>query len=347
MKYAPIFFEKNRVARVYTGGKLFSSFLGDDSEDGFFPEEWVASAVKALNRVPRGAKEGISKPIDGELYFDELLASDKFGMLGSSGKMRILVKYLDSAIRLPAQAHPDKAFSRKHFNSEYGKTESWVILDKRPGARIYFGFKDGVDRETFAAAIDAGETDRDAMERLMEYREPEIGDVFLVPARTVHAIGAGCLLLEVQEPTDFTIQPERMCGEYRLSDYQMYLGLSREIALDCFDFESYGDAAIVKGKKTPVILKESVDACLESLISYEDTPCFAVKRLTVSGKDVAGEDDTAIYVVTDGDGEIRWNGQRAPLRKGDYFFIPHALKGQFSFSANSKLQLVICLPSKN
>ena len=82
------------------------------------------------------------------------------------------------------------------------------MLDTRPGARINFGFKDGVDKETFAAAIDASKTDKDAMERLMEYSEPKAGDVYLVPAKTVHAIGAGCLILEVQEPTDFTIQPE-------------------------------------------------------------------------------------------------------------------------------------------
>ena len=69
-------------------------------------------------------------------------------------------------------------------------------------------------------------TDKDAMERIMEYSEPKIGDVYLVPAKTVHAIGAGCLILEVQEPTDYTIQPEHWCDEYELSDDEMYIGLS-------------------------------------------------------------------------------------------------------------------------
>ena len=173
------------------------------------------------------------------------------------------------------------------------------------------------------------------------------GDVYFIGAGMVHAIGAGCLILEVQEPTDFTVQPERLCGDYRLSDYQMYLGLPRDIALDCFDFASYGEEAIAKGRKTPITIQKTDDSHLEWLISYEDTPCFGVKRLTVSGKDVAGADDTAIYVVTDGDGEICWNGQRAPIKKGNYFFIPHALKGQFTFSTDTQMQLVICLPSKN
>jgi mannose-6-phosphate isomerase len=65
-------------------------------------------------------------------------------------------------------------------------------------------------------------------------------DVWLIPARVAHAIGAACLILEVQEPTDFTIQPERWCNGYRLSDKEMYLGLDREVVLSCFDLEQAG-----------------------------------------------------------------------------------------------------------
>ena len=140
MKFEPIFFERNRVARVYMGGKLFGEFFGDEPKDGFFPEEWIASSVRALNKNSAGEKEGISKIKDSDMYFDELLRAFPEKMLGASQKMRILVKILDSAVRLPAQAHPDKAFSKKHFNSEYGKTESWIVIGKRPEAKIYFGF---------------------------------------------------------------------------------------------------------------------------------------------------------------------------------------------------------------
>ena len=337
MKYAPIFFEKNRVARVYTGGKLFSSFLGDDSEDGFFPEEWVASAVKALNRVPRGAKEGISKPIDGELYFDELLASDKFGMLGSSGKMRILVKYLDSAIRLPAQAHPDKAFSRKHFNSEYGKTESWVILDTRENAKIFFGFKDGVDEQIFRKAVADSEHDKDAMEHLMKSITPKIGDVYLVPAKTVHAIGAGCLILEIQEPTDFTIQPERWCGDYKLSDHEMYLGIDPDTAVDCFDFGDQPDAQIL-----PKVEDRGNGVTLEYLIGAEHTPCFVVNRFKLSGGAavLSVEDSYAVYIVTSGAGTINGDGYSKEIKQGDYFFMPCGAMGKFTVSGD--LELVEC-----
>jgi hypothetical protein len=67
----PIFFEENRVFRVYTGGKLFSDLFGKPSEDGYFPEEWIASGVEAVNREPKKEREGVSRTREGR-YFDEL-----------------------------------------------------------------------------------------------------------------------------------------------------------------------------------------------------------------------------------------------------------------------------------
>ena len=331
----PIFFERNRVGRVYTGGKLFEGFFGDEPVDGFLPEEWIASSVTAMNKDSNIYKEGVSKS-DG-VYFDELLKDYPEQMLGKSGKMRILVKILDSAVRLPAQAHPDKAFSRKHFNSGYGKTESWIVLDTRPGAKIYFGFKDGVTKEIFNAAIDQSETDKDAMERLMEYTEPKIGDVYLVPARTVHAIGAGCLILEVQEPTDFTIQPEHWCDEYKLSPEEMYLGLTREQAVSCFDFVKSPDTRLTP---TPCFKDDGV--LIEKVITSENTDCFVINRIVLTGGSyVPSLNNTyGVYIVTDGKGSIEGDGFNRALYKGDYFFMPAFSMGRFTLSGN--LNVIEC-----
>ena len=78
----PLFFEKNRVFRIYTGGALFAEFFGDDSVDGFEPEEWVASSVKALNKVSKGEKEGVSRIAGTDLYFDDLLREYPAQLLG-------------------------------------------------------------------------------------------------------------------------------------------------------------------------------------------------------------------------------------------------------------------------
>lgn len=334
---SPVFFERNRVGRVYSGGKLFSGFFGDEPVDGFLPEEWIASSVKAINKVQLHEKEGVSKIKDSDMYFDELLSKYPAEMCGTSGKIRILVKVLDSAVRLPAQAHPDKAFSRIHFNSDYGKTESWIILDTREDAKIYFGFKDGVDREIFSQAIDDSKTDKDAMERLMLYRVPEKDDCFLVPAKTVHAIGAGCLILEIQEPTDFTVQPEHWCDEYELNDREMYLSLTKEEAIDCFNFTKAPDT-----KMKPVSIAENEGMTKENLIGENDTDCFVVNRIRLTGgnADMNINDSYGVYIVTDGNGTIEGDGYSKEVNKGDYFFVPSCLMGKFTLGGN--MEVVEC-----
>lgn len=333
----PLFFERNRVFRVYTGGALFSPFFGDAAEDGYFPEEWIASAVRAINKEPIGEKDGVSCVLQSKVYFDDLLKAEPEALLGKAGKLRILVKALDSAIRLPAQAHPDRPFSRRYFGSEYGKTECWIILGTRPGAKIFFGFKDGVTEEDFEAAIDASETDPHAMEALMRELSPRVGEVYLVPAKTVHAIGAGCLILEVQEPTDFTIQPERYCGEYRLSDGEMYLGLSRSDAVSCF---SFGEPP--KAKIDPRVSFEGEGVRIEALIDRENTECFVINRITLSGGTFVPSvpESYGIYIVTEGNGVLCGEGYERPVQRGDYFFMPASLMG--SFALRGDLSVVEC-----
>lgn len=321
----PIFFEKNRVFRIYTGGKLFSEFFGDDSTDGYYPEEWVASSVKALNEGSTDEYEGVSKIKGTNLYLSDATEKYKTEILGEREDIGILTKILDSAIRLPVQAHPDKAFSEKYFSSKYGKEESWIILATRPGAKIFYGFKDGVTLEEFSAAIDASETGSDAMENLLCTIDVKAGDVIYIPAKMVHAIGSGCLLLEVQEPTDFTIQPERFCGEYKLSDREMYLGLNRENALECFDMLKKYPAPL-----QPKLIKEENGVKYEAVIDESITTSFNVRKINLEGGEFVLDKGATVYVVTDGEGVIAGDGYEKTIKKGDYFLMPDAAKGIYS-----------------
>jgi mannose-6-phosphate isomerase len=175
------------------------------------------------------------------------------------------------------------------------------------------------------------------MERLMKSITPKVGDVFIVPAKTVHAIGAGCLILEIQEPTDFTIQPERWCGEYKLSDSEMYLGLSKESATECFEFGETPRAEV-----TPKIVLSDPRLKIESLIDESLTPCFKVNRITLSEGGFAPDvkDSYGVYIVTEGEGEIAGDGYKRTLRRGDYFFMPYAAMGKYNISGS--LTLVEC-----
>jgi mannose-6-phosphate isomerase len=342
---APIFFNRNRVFRVYKGGKLFHDFFGDEALDGNHPEEWIASSVKALNRDSTDPLEGLSIVRGTDVPLATLMRDSLSDMTGGQ-PFDVLVKILDSAVRLPAQAHPDKAFSREHFKSEYGKTEMWLVLATRPGANIYFGFKEGTTKDQLDQAVKNGESDPAAFTNLLQEFPAQAGDVWLIPAKAAHAIGAGCLILEVQEPTDFTIQPERWCDTYRLSEKEMYLGLEPKIAMQVFDLSLAGRQATERWKKSPVAIQKKPRYLKESLITHEDTPCFAVNRHTLhSGGDcqIAGP---AVFVVTDGEGSLQSDDSSHTCKKGDYFFLPHAA-GEVKVSTASELQWVECLPPKH
>jgi len=340
----PIFFERNRVNRVYTGGALFADFFGDDSVDGYKPEEWVVSNVGALNKNSAGPKEGISRVRGTNIYFDDLLRDHAGSLLGDRKHFGVLTKILDSAVRLPVQAHPDKAYSRKHFQSDYGKTEAWLVLATRPGARLYFGFREEISKEAFSEAVEETRTQKDALEKLLHHVPVEPGEVFLIPARLVHAIGYGCLILEIQEPTDFTIQPEYWCGDYLLNDHEMYQGLDKETALEVFDYCAVGHRMMNRVRRIPRVLEKTTVCLTESLISPQDTPCFSVERRTLRDGTAVLTQAPAVCVITDGSGVLKCGVNRWSVRKGDYFFLPWAAKDLASMTTEGRIQWVTCLP---
>lgn len=340
---SPVFFERNRVARVYRGGKLFHDFFGDPMEDGFFPEEWIASSVRARNRDSAKPDEGISILECGGIPFTQYL-HERPQALGERAELGILVKMLDSAIRLPVQAHPDKPFARRHFNSEHGKTEMWIVLATRGEACIHFGFKQPVTQSRFVRAVQASERDREAMVSLLNSVPVHPGDLYLIPPRVVHAIGQGCLLLEVQEPTDFTLQPEAWCGDYRLDEFEKYLGLEPQVALECFDFQDLvGEKAVRRGRLVPKLVSSSDRLIVESLVSPEDTPDFAVNRYRLHEGSMELRPGPSVLIVTEGEGSVQGSGAPRPIAKGSYFFQPADAQAVIMGTAKG-LTFVECLP---
>ena len=341
---APVFFKPNRVFRNYVGGDGLRRLTGSGEGDNNFPEEWIASKVKAINPVYFGERDGVSVTEEGELYLDDLLEAEKDKMLGGR-RYDCLVKYLDSAIRLPVQVHPTKEFSAKNFGSPYGKTEAWLVLATRDeNAKLYFGFKDRIDLDTLKEYADRSLDERDILTELITPVKAEVGDVYLINAGLIHAIGAGCTILEVQEPTDFTIQIENWCGESRVTEQEKYLGLPRDVAMSVFDVEKFGKKAVDECKMQPRTLFCDNGVLIESLISYDDTPCFAEKRYTLSGGKVIMSYAPCVWAVVEGNGAVTGDGYRREVKKGDYFFLPYAAEGKFEIEGN--LVAIECLPSK-
>lgn len=157
--YDPLFFQPNRVWRCYLGGKLLDRMMGEKEEvDALFPENWLGSVTLAKNSEHQCSEyEGVSRLRSGELLSDLLHEDGKIILGEDKTELGVLCKFLDSAIRLPFQCHPDRDFARKYCQSEYGKTESWFILDTREvnGEKPYImiGFKPGIDRDAFKRAV--------------------------------------------------------------------------------------------------------------------------------------------------------------------------------------------------
>lgn len=113
----------------------------------------------------------------------------------------LLVKFLDASDVLSVQVHPDDLLAKEFAPAENGKTEAWVVLDAEPGSELFVGLKAGVTPEELRTALEAG-----TVESLLHRFSANVGDCIFVPAGTVHAIGAGVLLAEIQQSSDLTFR---------------------------------------------------------------------------------------------------------------------------------------------
>lgn len=337
---APIFFKENRVWRCYTGGVLLDRFLNKPNPtDNYFPEDWLASITRANNgEHQQHPDEGLSiiRMADGSdgPYFKDAVPD----------KIDVLCKFLDSAVRLPIQSHPDKEFARKYYNSEHGKAESWIILDTRrinnQDPYLLMGFKPDVDKQKFITAVK--EQDIPTMENMLHKVPVLPGEVYFIPGRFPHAIGPGVLMLEVQEPTDWVVQPERKCAGTTLNDFDMWGPLTPEIGIECFEYKGEPvEKMLERLRMQPKTLLKNDHGILERIIGPETTDCFVVDKLTVKpGGDFVHDCTKHIAIVTAGRGKITANETDYPLSQGDRFFISEQIKS-LRYEAEEKLEIYI------
>lgn len=198
-------------------------------------------------------------------------SSELLGRHNGCPRFPLLCKFLDAADRLSVQVHPDDEYAARHGLRYGGKSESWVILEADPGSRIYAGLRPGVDRNTLQEAIQSG-----TVAECLESLEVQSGDCFNIPAGTVHAIGEGILLAEIQQPSDVTF---RLFDWNRTDADGRMRPLHIAESLDCIDF-----AAPVVRRAKPVRLSETVEHLLR-------TPYFEIRRHRGPGSHLFEDDD--------------------------------------------------------
>lgn len=244
---APLRLEPMRVRRTYRGGNGLDLWHGEAApKESSRPEKWLASMTAAVNPgSPAVENEGLSAAvINGKrVLLRDLVAQNPEGMLGRDhvarygSQMGVLAKIIDSAERLTIQVHPDKAFARDYFHSEYGKTECWHILSTRTADGqppcLLMGFRPGVTRAVWESIY--RRQDIPAMLDCLHRVTPRPGDTWLIRGGLPHAIGPGCTLVEIQEPTDYTLRSERaqMDGT-PIPDALIHQGLGEEVLMERF-----------------------------------------------------------------------------------------------------------------
>ena len=284
LKLKPVFKE------YIWGGTRLKELFGRDNGGKIIAESWEVSVHP-----------------DGESYTEEgtlreYLSAHPKAIPTAADDFPVLIKYIDAAQNLSVQVHPNDEYARR-VEGDNGKTEAWYILAAESGAGIYCGFRRDTSPEALKAAIEAG-----TVEHILNFIPVKAGDFFLIKAGTVHAIGAGCVICEVQESSNVT---------YRVYDYHRkdaegkLRPLHIDKALEFINFRAY---------RNPVRRGSAVKLKSGTMRTLTDCKYFRLRELQFCGtlSTYSRRSFLAVNVLS-GKGVI--NG--TPYTAGDSFFVPH------------------------
>jgi mannose-6-phosphate isomerase len=313
MTVAPVLLPANPVARFYRGGARIAALRGIEWPGERVPEDWVGSTTEARGEPGVGP----ARLEDGTLLRDAI-AADPETWLGPGGgtEPRLLVKLLDAGDRLPVHLHPDDAFAQAHLGEPFGKTEAWLVIGGE--GDLGLGWREDVDEATLRGWVE--DQDADAMLAALHTVRARPGDAYFVPAGVPHAIGAGLLIVELQQPSDMSVLLE-WDGHGVDGEEEATLGLGWDLALQATE-RTARDPATLAGPPGRRALPEAAD------------PFFRAERVHGPGGLDAG---FSIAVVLEGEGAI---GGLAVTR-GATVAIPH---GAGACAVEGEVTALLCRP---
>jgi len=315
LKFKPILKQK-----IWGGDKLNKIFNKDSG--AHTGESWEISAVEEnVSTVANGPLAGKSLPWVIEHYKDHLVGPHVLEQYGTV--FPLLFKFIDAREVLSVQVHPGDELAKSRHGS-FGKTEMWYILDSDPDASIIVGFNDVLSKAAYLKAL----SEKTIVDHLHE--EPVArGDAFIINPGTVHAIGAGVLLAEIQQTSDIT---------YRIYDWDRpdtdgkMRELHTDLALDAINFSApTGKIDYKQQMNVPVFVGS--------------TPYFEVNKLCLS-KDFQRRldfsDSFKVYMCIKGEAVIESNGASEKVTNGETILVPSALSEiKFNTSKASFLEVYI------
>ncbi len=320
-----IFFLKPALKETIWGGNKLKSDFNMKSDLSNIAEAWMLSCHEdGESTVIGGEFDGLtlSKLIENELGLECL--GTNCSEFESIEDFPILIKLIDADDRLSVQVHPDDEYAAAHEKDVRGKTEAWYIIDCDEDAELIYGFKDDISKEDFRASVEDG-TLLDKVNRA----KVKAGDVAFISSGTLHAIGKGILLAEVQQSCNTT---------YRVFDYNRtgLDGKPRELHVD--KAVDVTKCTIPEGTLDPIGMPVKHDGYTSILLAecrYFTMTLIDVENLFAG---TADEKSFTSLIVLDGEGSIKCGDEEYSLKKGDSIFIP-ANSGSYYISGDTKILL--------
>ncbi|AND63205.1 mannose-6-phosphate isomerase [Flavobacterium covae] len=313
LQFEPIF--KDRI----WGGTRLKTLLNKSIPSEKTGESWELAAIdQDVSQISQGIYKGVLLTELIEKYPVEILGSEVYQRFGT--QFPLLFKFLDAREDLSIQVHPNDALAKERHNS-FGKTEMWYVVEAEPEAKLIVGFKEDASKEAYLEHLK-----NKNLSSILEAYPVKEGDVFYLETGTVHAIGAGTVVAEIQQTSDIT---------YRIYDFDRkdaqgnLRELHIELALDAIDY---------KKKKVKVDYKLSDNQA----VNVVDSPYFTVKVINLKetyNYHNKGNSFVA-YMCIKGNLQVKINQHIYEFAKGNTFLIPAALK-DFQLIGKAKLLEIV------
>ncbi|WKL44976.1 type I phosphomannose isomerase catalytic subunit [Flavobacterium sp. ZE23DGlu08] len=319
MKFYPLQFEPILKERIWGGEKL-KTLLNKPITSTITGESWELSTVEGdISVVANGEWKGKSLTEIINDSPDEILGTEVHARFGK--QFPLLFKYLDAREDLSIQVHPNDELAKKRHNS-FGKTEMWYIMQADDDARIIVGFKEKSNANDYLKNLK-----NKTLLSILDDVKVKSGDVFFLETGTVHAIGAGLVVAEIQQTSDIT---------YRLYDFDRVdaNGNTRELHVDlALDAINYNK----------VETKKEYTKNINDSNEIVDCPYFTTNFIPLDGEiSVSKSGKTfTVYMCTEGTFELEYNNSKLQYKKGDTVLIPAALNAFILSGKASILEIYI------
>ncbi|WCM42142.1 class I mannose-6-phosphate isomerase [Flavobacterium sp. CBA20B-1] len=312
-KSYPLYFQPILKERIWGGEKLKA--LGKKIPSKNIGESWEISMIDTdVNVVTNGIyqEKNLAELI--HLYPNEILGTKVYQKYGT--QFPLLFKFLDAKTDLSIQLHPNDELAKKRHNS-FGKTEMWYIMQADDDARIILGFKKDSSPEEYIQHLQ----NKTLPNVLQEYYVQK-GDVFFIETGTIHAIGGGILLAEIQQTSDITY---RVYDWDRVDDQGNERELHVDLALEAINYKN-------KDPKIQYQKKEN------EAINLVDCPFFTTKIVSLTSLyEVAKNSDCfLVYICTEGSAQLTANNETFQVQQGTTILVPAQLTN-FAFTGNATL----------